>query len=420
VPSSISDTVPTHCRVTFANVLSRHGARDPTASKTIVYADLLSNLTANVTSFTGKYEFLADYEYTLGADMLTTFGQQQMINSGIKFYERYKDLAVSATPFVRSASEQRVVESAVNFTSGFHEALIQDNKDVKDSYPYPVVIVYEANGSNNTLSHGLCTAFEKGPASKTGDDAQSKWIDVFVPPIRKRLNADLPGAQLSKNDIISLMDLCPFNTVASPIGALSPFCNLFTTEEWQEYDYYESLGKWYGYGSGNYFGATNGVGFVNELIARMTNEPVKDHTSTNSTLDQNPSTFPVDKAYTLFADFSHDNDITGILASLGLYSSTRPLSNTTFEPTQQTNGYSASWTVPFAARVYFEKLQCSKYGGDMSREHSREEKVRVIVNDRVIPLPFCGADGDGMCDLSKFIDGLGFAQSGGRWSECFE
>jgi hypothetical protein len=392
-------------------VLSRHGARDPTASKTVVYAALVSSLQANVTSFTGKYSFLSEFKYTLGADMLSPLGEQEMVNSGIKFYERYKDLAFKTIPFMRAASQQRVVDSANNFTYGYHQAFTQDNKNAKDNYPYPLVVISEATGSNNTLSHGLCPAFEDRPASETGGGAQSNWVNVFVPPIIERLESDLPGAKLGKGDIISLMDLCPFNTVASPNGALSAFCNLFTEQEWQQYDYYESLGKWYGYANGNYFGATNGVGFVNELVARLTNSPVVDHTSTNSTLDSNPVTFPVDKAHTLFADFSHDNDMTGVLAALGIYNATAPLSNTTLQTMEQTKGYSASWTVPFAARIYFEKLECG-YGG--------EDKVRVVVNDRVVPLPFCGSDEKGLCSLGKFVGGLSFARNGGKWDECFK
>jgi len=34
-----------------------------------------------------------------------------------------------------------------------------------------------------------------------------------------------------------MMDLCPFNTVASPNGTISGFCALFTEEEWHQYGY---------------------------------------------------------------------------------------------------------------------------------------------------------------------------------------
>jgi hypothetical protein len=89
-----------------------------------------------------------------------------------------------------------------------------------------------------------------------------------------------------------------------------------------------------------------------------------------------------------------------------------PLSKTTLQDVHQTKGYSASWTVPFGARVYFEKLQCG-HGKD------EEEKVRIIINDRVVPLPWCGGAKHGLCKLDKFVDGLSFARNGGRWSECF-
>ncbi|KAH0338357.1 acid phosphatase, partial [Aureobasidium melanogenum] len=406
VPSEIPANIPLTCSVTFAQILSRHGARDPTASKTAKYNATIAKIKKNVANFTGKYAFLNDYEYTLGADQLTDFGRQQMENSGIKYYQRYADLARKAVPFVRSSGESRVVESAEKWVDGFTQAKTDDFWANKQ-YPSVNVVISEAAGSNNTLNHDLCTSFEDGPDSNIADAAQKTWVSVFVPSIQKRINADLPGANLTSTEIVYLMDLCPFNTVASTTGAISPFCSLFTETEWQDYGYYESLNKFYGYGSGNPLGPTQGVGFTNELIARLTRKPVVDKTSTNHTLDNNPTTFPLDRA--LYADFSHDNDLTAIFFAMGLYNSTSALSNTSLETAQQTNGYSAAYTVPFAARAYFEKLQCLGHG---------EELVRVIVNDRVIPLDSCGADVLGRCKLSDFVDSLSFARSGGDWATC--
>lgn len=264
-----------------------------------------------------------------------------------------------------------------------------------------------------SLNHELCTAFETlPPFSTTGSTAQKTYLATFITPITTRINTDLAPLSLSSTETISLMDLCPFNTVANPDGAVSPFCGLFTAAEWRQYSYYQTLGKYYGYGPGNYLGPTQGVGYVNELIARLTGTIVVDHTSTNQTLDSNPATFPVGFAHPLFADFSHDNDMTSIFGALGLYDTVPPLSNTTLEEPQDAGGYSAAWTVPFAARAYFEKLNCDGQGGEF---------VRVIVNDRVVPLPACGgtAAKGGRCVLEKFIDSLGFAKSGGRWNQCF-
>ena len=208
------------------------------------------------------------------------FGQQQLINSGIKYYKRYQKLTKSTTPFVRASGQDRVVESALNWTQGFHDARLKDTKSDED-YPYPIVVISEETGSNNTLDHGLCTEFESGFDSTIAGSAQATWVSIFTPSITDRLNENLPGANFTNTDTIYMMDLCPFNTVADSEGFLSPFCALFTEDEWHAYDYYQSLGKYYGFSWGNPLGATQGVGFTNELIARLTNTPVDDHTATN-------------------------------------------------------------------------------------------------------------------------------------------
>lgn len=402
--SAPSNAIPDGCSLTFVQTLNRHGARDPTASKTALYNATIQRIQASVTDYGSGFEFLEDYEYTLGADQLTTFGQQELVNSGRAFYARYEALAKSSSPFVRASGEDRVVESAYNWTQGFHAAA------VTDAYPYDIVVISEDTGSNNTLDHGLCTAFEDGADADIGDNAQSVWMDVFTRNITARLNANLPGANLSAIETIYLMDLCPFNTVANAQGTMSAFCGLFTADEWKSYDYFETLGKFYGYGAGNPLGPTQGVGFTNELVARLTGQPVRDATSTNRTLDApGAATFPLNR--TLYADFSHDNDMTAMFFVLGLYNATGLLSNSTREDDPEAqDGYSAAWTVPFAARMYVEKMVC---GGE------EEELVRVLVNDRVRPLETCGADALGRCTLSKFVDSLAFATEGGDWSSCF-
>lgn len=412
VASTISPDVPKDCNITFAQVLSRHGARDPTLGKTIVYKITISKIKENIHSYTGKYAFLADYEYALGADELTLFGEQQMVDSGIDFYNRYQRQARHHQPFVRASGQNRVVISAQNFTQGFHQAKLADaGPRGKEKYPYPILTISEAPDSNNTLHHGLCTEFEDGaPYDTIAFVAQQAWLSTWLPLVTARLNTDLIGAGLVDADVIYLMDLCPFETVASPTGKTSPFCALFTDDEWHKYDYYQSLGKFYGYGKGNPLGPTQGVGFVNELIARMAHEPVRDETSVNHTLDDDSKTFPIGKETVLYADFSHDNDMTSAFFALGLYGDTQPLSNTTLQNTRETSGYSAAWTVPFAGRVYVEKMQCR--GSD-------EELVRILVNGRVIRLQGCSADELGRCTLSKWLDSLSFARSGGEWGKCF-
>lgn len=222
VSSDISPNIPKGCSVTFAQILSRHGARDPTASKTASYNKTVAKIHASGKVYNGSYAFLNDYEYTLGADQLTTFGQQQMVNSGIKFYQRYEALTRDFVPFVRSSSESRVVESAQNFTQGFAASKIADKKAQKcNCFPEVDVIISEDAGSNNTLNHDLCTSFEDGPDSDIAAAAQTTWMGVFVPSIQARINAAL-GTNLTQTEIIYVMDrecnyiILPFLQSLSP------------------------------------------------------------------------------------------------------------------------------------------------------------------------------------------------------------
>ncbi|CAK7223374.1 hypothetical protein SBRCBS47491_005186 [Sporothrix bragantina] len=450
-PDPMSDDhtyLPSGCRFTFAQVLSRHGGRDPTSGKSAAYAALMARILKNVDRFedgpNGAFAFLSDYTYRMGADELTRFGELQLEHSGAHFYRRYRSLvqrlstqskASHIDPFVRSADQHRVVLSAIHWVQGFQSARRSDkayrNKH-SDSEAQHIVLLPEAAGFNNTLSYnGLCKKF----TSHGGSVAQQTFAETFVPDITRRLNRGLPGADLSDTETIYLMDLCPFETIAdeevegadgtvSIIGGgrrLSPFCHLFSEAEWRDYDYYQTLGKWYGFGDGSALGATQGVGFVNELVARLTESPVEDHTSTNRTMDADPKTFPLDAH--VYADFSHDNDMANIFAALGLYnisspeSKKQPPSNTTRTEPTDLQGYAASWTVPFAARMYVEKMVCD--ADATNKKEEEEEYVRILVNDRIMPLPNCGSDQYGRCRLSRFVDSLAFARSGGNWDDCF-
>ncbi|KAJ5108052.1 phytase [Penicillium angulare] len=404
--SSISDAVPQQCNITFVQVLSRHGARYPTASKSEKYAQLIKDIQANATAYKGKASFLKTYNYTLGSDDLTTFGENQMVNSGIKFYSRYESLSRNNIPFIRASGSSRVIESGQLFIEGFQKSKKLDKHALSQSSPKINVVISEEAGSNNTLNHNTCPAFE---SSTLSDKVEDNYTAIFVPEIQSRLQSLLPGTSLSLDEVTYLMDLCAFNTVSdTPDGSTkSAFCALFTASEWKEYNYYQSLSKYYGYGAGNPLGPTQGVGFVNELIARLTHTPVRDHTTTNRTLDSKRSTFPLDKA--IYADFTHDNGLISIYFALGLYNGTAPLPKNHVQSFERADGYSASWTVPFGARAYVEMMDC---GGE-------QPLVRILVNDRVVPLSGCDVDEMGRCKRDDFVRALSFAREGGRWEDCY-
>ncbi|KAG6193274.1 hypothetical protein E4U35_005658 [Claviceps purpurea] len=402
----IKKDVPPGCKVTFASVLSRHGSRFPTEEKRETYRELLQRIQENVRMYGRGYGFIKEYDIQiLEENDLTVAGKNEMIQSGIQFFKRYENLAWSVlSPFVRVSGSDAILDSAHSFIRGFFYA--------KRRNPRPhlsnVLIISEEDDAKNPLNHGTCKGFEDGLKSELLAAKKNAWLNIWAPSVMTRLNRKMPGANLTLEETVYIMDLCPLITAASTKRELSPFCRLFSKREWLAYDYYQTQVNWYTYGPGNPMASTQGVGYVNELIARLTGYPVEDETSTDPDLDGDSDTFPLDR--NLYADFAYDSTLMTVYGALGLWTDESvTLPSNRMVSASRADGYSATWTVPFAARMYVEKMDCDKDGKDL---------VRVLVNERVVVPKGCKADALGRCTLEEFVNGLQFARQGGHWNQC--
>lgn len=150
VHSSISPDVPQNCEITFVDVLARHGARYPLTANSAAFAKTIQKIQSTTKSFSGKYKFLTNYVYSLGAESLTPFGEQELVNLGIQFFNRYSKLLKKYSPFIRASDVPRIVASAQDFSKGLHNELIAHFGSDPGAYPYPILLLSEANGFNNT------------------------------------------------------------------------------------------------------------------------------------------------------------------------------------------------------------------------------------------------------------------------------
>ncbi|KAG2740286.1 phosphoglycerate mutase-like protein [Suillus brevipes Sb2] len=386
---------PNGCTITQVNILQRHGARYPTSGASKQIRSSLQKL-LNASKYTDmRLEFLRSYQWHLGEADLVPFGATQSFQSGAEIYHRYGHLVDDHTlPFVRTSGGDRVVKSAVNWTAGFAYA------SGELYHPSVSVIIPETETSNNTLEDHMC------PNSQASEDEANVWRDMFSVSIVHRLNTAAIGAEILSEDIPGLMSLCAFETVFEEEE--SPFCDLFSLKEFQAYSYYQDLLKYHKTGYGNPLGRVQGVGYVNELLARLKGRPVEDHTQTNSTLDSSPITFPLNRK--VYADFSHDNEMVAIYGALGLFPQMRPPNPTKADPHWT---WVVSRLVPFSGRMVTEKMQCFEAGipGDF---------VRILINDAIQPLDFCGA-GDGLCRLEAFVESQIYARRNGSgdFEKCF-
>ncbi|KAF9059355.1 histidine phosphatase superfamily [Rhodocollybia butyracea] len=383
---------PAHCTINQVHLVQRHGSRYPEMPqnkgiKTAV--EKLKKILDKKKISDQKFDFLSEAKYKkheIGPEQegkLTPLGEKESYESGLLQYSRYKALFTSTTsvPLVHSSSVPRVVISAENWIKGF-EKLYGHN------IPPPELIEKQ-------------TKWDLFTAVRVRQKYYRPWMRKYLPEISKTLSAVI-GTQLSKDDVYYLMLMCPLETGILRQGdtsskTLSPFCNIFTEEQFKDFAWQGALNKYYiGKSKPHSKYGLSPDGYAEALYTRL-----------SSTKKSDPS---------FYADFSHDNEMAGILNELGLFRQAKDLS---LKKRDDSSDYKASALVPFAGRIVLERMTCEtsspKEGNEEVTQHgprierqiqslSNQQFVRVLVNDALQPLKWCGAE-DGMCKVAKFVKG---------------
>ncbi|KAI0029734.1 phosphoglycerate mutase-like protein [Vararia minispora EC-137] len=386
-----SPEAPESCRVTGLHFVHRHGARYPTSWASYGGPSLLAGrLHKTATNWTakGELEFLNDWTYKLGEEVLTPFGRQQLFDLGVSMRLKYGFLLENFTntlPVYRTESQDRMLYSALNFAAGFFGIPYEDK--------YLQSITIEDTGFNNTLApYKTCTNANNATKGDRGTPFVRDWAGTYLRDARDRLQSNFGGIELSIEDVYTMQQMCAYETVA--IG-FSAFCSLFTEAEWEGFDYAMDVYFWYSSGFGSPVARALGIGWIQELVARLTHTPIETHnSSTNATLDDNPTTFPLSDP--LYVDATHEVVVLNIITALNLtsFAEEGPLP-TTHIPSKRT--YKVSQLAPFGTNMQFQLLSC---------EGRPEDQIRIVINDAVAPLTGiegCEADGHGMCPVPTFI-----------------
>ncbi|KAF2214126.1 hypothetical protein CERZMDRAFT_58067 [Cercospora zeae-maydis SCOH1-5] len=383
-------SLPKNASLVQLNMLSRHGARYPTTG---AGAEKLGQKILNYTTgvlghatFSGPLEFLNEWTYKLGAEILVPVGKQELFDSGtlhqIMYGHLYKNNGTKI--IARTTTEDRMRKSAEYFLAGFFGLGWADNATL--------VFAIETDTGiwNNTLA-----GYDNCNNSNTGVSAA-------------RLNQYSSGFNWTIADAYNAQSLCAYETVALGYSA---FCGLFTYAEWEGYEYSIDLS----FAGNNMFqsptGRAVGIGYVVEILARLQHHLITEPVAQiNVTLDSNPKTFPLGQ--TLNFDFSHDTNIASILTAFGL---------TQFAPVLPTDRIERNRSLivshmePFAARLDMEiietpkPLQGDRKHGDVYEDEGGVTRyIHFILNQRTIPLgkslEKCGERDDGWCELTTFME----------------
>ncbi len=140
------------------------------------------------------------------------------------------------------------------------------------------------------------------------------------------------------------------------------------------------LNFWYNSAFGSPTARALGVGYIQELVARLTNVPISVHnSSTNATVNDNPTTFPLGQS--IYVDATHDTVVlngtsmlflsphmplyvidqtTPVLTALNLsnFAADGPLPSDHIPPNRS---FKTSHLAPFASNVQFQRMHPSRF-----------------------------------------------------------
>ncbi|MCJ1375051.1 hypothetical protein MMC20_006285 [Loxospora ochrophaea] len=394
--------LPAGANITQVHMLSRHGSRYPTTGSGVAtLGSAIENATANGSTFTGALSFLNSWSYKLGAEILVPVGRRELFDSGVLHYYQYGQLYNTSTKIVaRTTSEDRMLKSAEYFLAGFFGLQWTNNASLE--------VIIEMDGFNNSLAgYDQCNN-SNTEVSAGGANATAMWQKIYLQNATSRLASLAGDYNWTLSDTYNAQTLCPYETVAFGYSA---FCDLFTFEEWQGFEYSLDLS----FAGGSQFqsptGRAVGIGYVQEILARLNNHLITTaDTQDNVTLDDNTTTFPLNQ--TLYFDFSHDTNIASILTAFGLTQFAQFLPTTGPPPNQQNI---VSHMEPFGARLDIEIINAPQpvsgnrtETGNAYLPGSPTKYIHFILNQRTVPLGLsfsaCGKRTDGWCELSTFLD----------------
>ncbi|KAF8515380.1 phosphoglycerate mutase-like protein [Hysterangium stoloniferum] len=391
----ISAELPKGCVVDQAAYIVRHGARYPEVGSFAGWVTLHSKLQNATYTAEGPLSFLPSWQLSLDdpnnqATFLSVTGGSEAFSLGANLRKRYGFTKGGDDMIVWAASQQRVVDTASFWLSGY---LSSGHYDV----PSLERIVLLPDSVNFTFANSL-TASAACPNYVNNVTLGSNFRAAMRPPITARLNKFLNGIALTDSDVGIMMDLCPFET---EIQGTSSFCDIFTEQEWLEFEYSQDLQYFYGSGPGNNLAATTTFPLVQSITDLFNLGPGK--TTANATLVPPP----------LLMGFTHDNDLPPVIAVLGLFNESfyAPLNPTRINPARK---FRSGYITPFFGHIAMERMSCvlpaslatpalvHHVPGVTPTPLPTSQFVRIKVNEAPVPIPGCASGPGSSCPLKSF------------------
>ncbi|TKX18579.1 acid phosphatase-like protein 2 [Elsinoe australis] len=386
---------PPNCRIDQIHLLSRHAARYPTRPSGIRMLQLYHRLAHLNHTFTGPLSFINTYNFFMPdpAARLENLvpvgpyaGTLQAFQTGTEMRTRYEELVLEAErrgqmTFWASGS-RRVEETARYWAAGMW------GLDWEYRARLEVVSEGTERGADTLTPGRTCKRYREEDGGRIkGYKALEEWMGMYLPRVGERLKGFEPEVHFTNVELFTMQEMCGFEILAK---GSSPWCDVFTREEWDEFEYARDLLHYYRAGEGNIFGATMGWLFLN---------------ATKDLLVQGPD------AGLMFASFVHDGDLVPFLNALDLFPQLRKLST---DHVMSNRTWRTSDVTPMGGRIILERLACPAPQNCWSNEPYYPNHVycdpvkddyfiRVNVNDGIVAMSECQEGPGGSCPLDRFV-----------------
>jgi len=375
---------PPQCKVEQVHMLSRHGERYPTKNSGARILEVVEKLQSASIPLSGDFGFVSEWSFFVSDpeaefEQLTSTGPfsgtLETFATGVKFRTRYRHLVPKAGSGrkklkVWASDSDRVKATARYLASGLFGLPLADFASVE------VIPETPERGADTLTPSEACFKYrdDEKEGHEFGDVRLKEFQAVYLTPILDRFRKQLgdnSNVNLTLENVYSMQEMCGFETT---IRGKSPWCDLFTVDEWESFEYARDLYHFYRSGPGNKYSKTMGSTWLN---------------ATTKLLSKGPSAGP------FFLSFSHDSDMIPTFSLLDLFHDDTPLPTTHVAKLRK---WKTSQVVPMGGRLVIERLSC---------EESRSLTstfVRLNINDGIVALPGCTSGPGSSCPLDLFLD----------------
>ena len=229
----------------------------------------------------GSLSFLNDWSY-ISIDTKKDFGQLTntgpyagtlgAFTTGVRFRTRYGHLIRDDSKTRLWASDSdRVIDTARHFASGFFGLSWESQGNVELQ-----IIPENFEKGADTLTPGdTCLNYLEDTirGHDNGLEMLARFQNTYLPAIADRLLQEGNSAlkTLSSMEVYSMQEMCGFEIM---VRGSSPWCDVFTEQDWYNFEYARDLLLYYRAGPGNPYAGAMGWLWLNATAGLLRDEEV--------------------------------------------------------------------------------------------------------------------------------------------------